>query len=94
MLEGPEQMFTAATLGVQGALARSLSNTNIIESPNSVVRRHSQRVTNDQNADMALRWTVMGFLESERGMRRIKGFAQLPELVQALRPQPDQRLAA
>jgi putative transposase len=56
-------------------LACSLSNTNIIESPNSVVRRHSQRVRNYHNADMALRWTVMGFLESERGMRRIKGFA-------------------
>lgn len=94
VLEGLEQMFTAATLGVQGPLARSLSNTNIIESPNSVVRRHSQRVTNFQNADMALRWTVMGFLESERGMRRIKGFAQLPELIRALRPQQEQKLAA
>jgi putative transposase len=64
-------MFTAATLGVQGALARSLSNTNIIESPHSMVRRNSQRVTNYQNVDMALRWTEMGCLESERGMRRI-----------------------
>ena len=92
--EGLEQIFTAATLGVQGPLARSLSNTNIIESPKSVVRRHSQRVTNHQNADMALRWTVMGFLESERGMRRIKGFAQLPELIRALHPQQEQKLAA
>lgn len=94
VLEGLEQMFTAATLGVQGPLARSLSNTNIIESPNSVVRRHSQRVTNYQNADMALRWTVMGFLESERGMRRIKGYAQLPALIAKLRPAREQRLAA
>lgn len=94
VLEGLEQMFTAATLGVQGPLARSLSNTNIIESPNSVVRRHSQRVTNFQNADMALRWTVMGFLESERGMRRIKGFALLPQLIRALRPQQEQKRAA
>lgn len=62
VLAGPGQMFTVARLGVQGALARSLSNTNIIESPNSVVRRHSQRVTKYKNADMALRWTVMGFL--------------------------------
>lgn len=94
VLEGLEQMFTAATLGVQGPLARSLSNTNIIESPNSVVRRHSQRVTNFQNADMALRWTVMGFLESERSMRRVKGFALLPELIRALRPQQEQKLTA
>jgi putative transposase len=58
VLQGLEQMFTAATPGVQGALACSLSNTNIIESLHSVVRRHSQRVTNYQNVDMALRWTV------------------------------------
>lgn len=94
VLEGVEQMFTVATLGVSGSLARSLSNTNIIESPNSVVRRHSQRVTNYKNADMALRWTVMGFLESEKGMRRIKGYAQIPALIRALRPQQDQRLVA
>jgi transposase-like protein len=87
-------MFTVARLDVQGSLARSLSNTNIIESPNSVVRRHSQRVTNYQNADMALRWTVMGFLESERGMRRIKGYAQLPALIAKLRPRQEQGLAA
>ena len=94
VLEGLEQMFTAATLGVQGPLARSLSSTNIIESPNSVVRRRSQRVKNYPNADMALRWTVIGFLKSERGMRRTKGFAQLPELIRALRPQQEQKLEA
>jgi hypothetical protein len=37
--EGLEQMFSATRRGVQGSLACSLSNTNIIESPNSVVRR-------------------------------------------------------
>jgi transposase-like protein len=55
VLEGLEQMLTAATLGASGSLARSLSHTNIIESPNSVVRCHSQRVTNHKDADMALR---------------------------------------
>jgi transposase-like protein len=94
VLEGLEQMFTAATLGASDSLACSLSHTNIIESPNSVVRRHSQRVTNYKNADMALRWTVIGFLESAKGMRRIKGYAQLPALIRAPRPQQDQRLAA
>ena len=31
------------------------------------------------------------FLESERGMRRIKGYTQLPELIRVLRPQQEQR---
>jgi hypothetical protein len=51
-------------------------------------------VTNYKNADMALRWTVIGFLESAKGMRRIKGDTQLPALFRAPRPQQDQRLAA
>jgi hypothetical protein len=36
----------------------------------------------------------MGFLESERGMRRIKGYAQLPALIAKLRPAKEQPLAA
>jgi hypothetical protein len=32
-------------------------------------------VTNYKSADMALRWTVMGFLESAKGIPRIKGYA-------------------
>ena len=64
MLEGLEQMFTAATLGVQGTLACSLSNPN---SPTRWCVAAASGVTHYHNADMALRWTVIGFLESERG---------------------------
>jgi transposase-like protein len=55
VLEGLEQMLTAATLGASGSLARSMSNNNIIESANPVVRHHSQRVTIYKHAEMALR---------------------------------------
>ena len=36
----------------------------------AVDERLSRRVTNFHSAVMALRWAVMSFLESERGMRR------------------------
>jgi hypothetical protein len=36
----------------------------------------------------------MGFLESERGIRRIKGYAQLHALIAKLHPRKEQRLAA
>ena len=42
-------------LGVTGELARCLSTTNVIESPNSVVRRVGRRVTNYRDVKMALR---------------------------------------
>ena len=42
----------------------------MIESPNSVVQRYGHRLMHFQISCMALRFTVMGFLASERGMRR------------------------
>ena len=50
LLEGLEEMFTINRLGVTGELARCLATTNIIESPNSAVRRVSGRVTHYRDA--------------------------------------------
>ena len=86
VLEGLDEMFTVTELGITGELARCLVTTNVIESPNSVVRRVSGRVTNYKNADMALRWTAAGFLEAEKSFRKLRGFAQLKTLINALRP--------
>ncbi|MCX7246514.1 MAG: transposase, partial [Burkholderiales bacterium] len=86
VLEGLDEMFTVAELGITGELARCLVTTNVIESPNSVVRRVSGRVTNYRNADMALRWTAAGFLEAEKSFRKLRGFAHLKTLINALRP--------
>ena len=86
VLEGLDEMFTITELGVTGELARCLATTNVIESPNSVVRRVSGRVTNYKDADMAMRWTAAGFLEAERSFKRLRGFQQLKSLISALRP--------
>jgi putative transposase len=85
-LEGLEQMFTVNTLGVTGDLLKSLSSTNVIESPNSVVRSVCTRVKHYKDAEMALRWTAVGFLEAEKKFRRVRGYKQLPDLLKALRP--------
>jgi transposase-like protein len=88
VLEGLEEMFTINALGASGELARCLATTNIIESPNSVVRRTSGRVTRYRDAQMALRWTAMGYLEAEKSFRRLRGYAQIKKLIAALRPAP------
>ena len=85
--EGLDEMFTITELGITGELARCLATTNVIESPNSVVRRVSRRVTNYKDAQMALRWTAAGFLEAEKSFRKLRGFAQLKSLTNGLRPQ-------
>lgn len=86
LLEGLEELFTINRLGVTGELARCLATTNVIESPNSVVRRVSGRVTRYRNADMAMRWVAAGFLEAEKAFRRLRGLHSLPSLILAIRP--------
>lgn len=51
-----------------------------------MVRRVSWRVTNYKDAEMALRWTAAGFLEAEKSFRKLRGYAQLKTLIDALRP--------
>jgi transposase-like protein len=63
-----------------------LATTNVIESPNSVVRRVSGRVTNYKDAEMALRWTAAGFLEAEKSFKKLRGHADLKTLINGLRP--------
>ena len=78
-------MFTITELGIPGELARCLATTNVIESPNPAVRRVAGRVTNYRNAEMAVRWTAAGFMETEKSLRKLRGFAQLKTLINGLR---------
>lgn len=90
ILEGLDEMFTITELGITGELARCLATTNVIESPNSVVRRVSGRVTNYKDAEMALRWTAAGFLEAEKSFKKLRGHADLKILISRLRPAAQQ----
>lgn len=90
-LEGLDQMFTVNKLGITGELVKMLSSTNVIESPNSVVRTVTGRVKRYKDTDMALRWAAAGFLESESRFRRVRGYAQLKQLAQALRSKTAQQ---
>ena len=86
LLEGLEELFTINRLGVTGELARCLATTNVIESPNSVVRRVSRRVTNYRDVNMAMRWAAAGFLEAEKAFRRLRGHKHIAALIRAMRP--------
>ena len=90
VLEGLDEMFTITELGLTGELARCLATTNVIESPNSVVRRVSGRVTNYKDVEMALRWTAAGFLEAEKSFKKLRGHADLKTLIDGLRPNAQQ----
>ena len=87
VLEGIDEIFTITELGITGELARCLATTNVIESPNSVVRRVSGRVSNYKDAEMALRWSAAGFIEAEKSFKKLRGYADLKILINSLRPQ-------
>ncbi|MFT3855002.1 MAG: IS256 family transposase [Ilumatobacteraceae bacterium] len=84
LLEGLEEMFTVARLGVTGALRRSLTNTNCIESMISTVRVVTGRVKHWRDGDMKKRWITTGMIEAQRSFRRVHGHTQMTNLVELI----------
>jgi transposase-like protein len=96
--EGLEETLTVTRLGVTGALLRTLSCTNMIESMLSTVRHTQSNVKRWRDGDMRRRWTAAGMAEAQKSFRRVKGHRDLPKLQAAIRreldPTPTQEAAA
>lgn len=81
---GPE-LLTLHQLGIAGALRKSLSTTNMIESLLSVVRRKTNRVTNWKNdKSQLLRWVAASICSHRSKMRRLIGYRDAVKLIAAL----------
>jgi putative transposase len=87
LLEGLEETLTVHRLKIPGMLRETLCSTNPMESANSACRGIIRRVSNFRDGEMALRHAAAGFIEAERGFRRIKGYRQLPVLMTMLENQ-------
>ena len=82
--EGLGETLTVNKLKVPGVLRQTLSNTNAIESANSTCAGVIRRVTNHGNGASTIRHAAAGFMEAERGFRRVRGYRELPLLQNAL----------
>ena len=82
--EGMEETLTLTRLKITGTLLRTLSTTNCIESMFDTVRTTQRNVKRWRDGDMRLRWTAAGMGEAQRGFRRVKGFRDLPKLLNAI----------
>lgn len=89
--EGLEETLTVLTLHLSARLQRSLATTNAAESLLSRTRHVKRNVKRWRGGQMMLRWVAAGVLEAVKGFRRVKGHADMPRLVAALRAR-DQRL--
>ena len=71
--EGLEEMFTVNRLELPPRLMRTLCSTNMIESPNSGLRRALGRVTRWRDGRMVMRWVGRALSDIETRWRRIDG---------------------
>ena len=83
--EGLEETLTVVMLGLSGSLRAFFATTNAIENVMGSVRDVTANVKRWRRGDMISRWLGLSFLTAAKRFRRVKGFRQMPALVQALR---------
>lgn len=88
--EGLDETLTVLTLKLSARLRRSLATTNAAESLLSRTRHVKRHVKRWRGGHMMLRWVAAGVLEAVKGFRRLKGYADMPTLVTALRARDQQ----
>ena len=82
--EGLDETLTVHKLKMPGLLRQTLASTNAIESANSVCAGVIRKVTRFKTGEDAIRQAAAGYMEAERGFRRIKGYREIPLLQAAL----------
>lgn len=82
--EGLEETLTVQTLGIGGALQRTLRTTNPIENLNGSVARYCRNVKRWGDGQMVLRWVASALSDAATRMRKLRGCAQMRTLLKAL----------
>lgn len=84
LAEGLEETITVTRLGVGELLRLSLSSTNVIESALGTSEGLTGRVKRWRRGHMRWRWCASGLMLAEAGFRRVRGYRQIPKLIEAL----------
>ena len=82
--EGLEETLTAQSLGVSGALYRTLRTTNPIENMNGSIAHFSHNVKRWKDGQMTLRWVASALSDASGRFRKLRGFRDLPALIAQL----------
>jgi putative transposase len=81
LLEAIEEVLTLHRLNIPALLRKTLYSTNPIESMFSTVRDAEGNIKRYQNSKMMQRWLAAVLLYCEKGFKRIKGYASIPEAI-------------
>ena len=76
--------WTLTSLGITGALYRTLRTTNPIENLNGSVARYCRNVKRWGDGQMVLRWVASALSDAATRMRKLRGCAQMKALLKAL----------
>jgi putative transposase len=82
--EALEEILTLHRLKVPVLLRKTLHSTNPIESMFSTVRECEENIKHYRGSRMAQRWLAAVLLHSEKGFRKIKGYADIAAVVGAI----------
>ena len=88
--EGLEETLTVQTLGITGALYRTLRTTNPIENLNGSIAHYTRNVKRWRDGQMTLRWVASTLSDAKDRFRKLRGHRDMKHLMTAL----DQRIAA
>ena len=81
LLEAIEEILTLHRLKVPALLRKTLHSTNPIESMFSTVRDCEGNIKRYRGSRMSQRWLAAVCLHCEKGFRRVKGFASIPDVI-------------
>jgi len=82
--EGLEETLTVQTLGITGALYRTLRTTNPIENLNGSIAHYTRNVKRWRDGQMTLRWVASAFSDAKDRFRKLRGYRDMNHLIVAL----------
>ena len=83
--EAFEELLTLHRLEVPELLRKSLHTTNAIESTFSTVRHCEKNIKRYRSSKMSQRWLASVLLYAEENFRTVKGFNEIPWVIQKIR---------
>ena len=84
--EGMEETVAVLSLGLAGALQRTMRSTNPIESLNGSVQRYTRNVKRWRGGTMIQRWVGAALVDAQSRFHRVSGYRDMTKLTQALEP--------
>ena len=82
--EGLEETLTVQSLGITGALYRTLRTTNPIENLNGSIGHYTRNVKRWKDGAMALRWVASALSDASGRFRKLRGHCDMKLLMAAL----------